>query len=62
MSSTQDVRFDRGAIEEGGRLANKLWNAARFALTKVGADAVAAPPGPGAPLETGGSRPASTPP
>jgi valyl-tRNA synthetase len=51
MSSTQDVRFDRGAIEEGGRLANKLWNAARFALTKVGAGAVPAPPGPGAPLE-----------
>ncbi|HUZ83087.1 MAG TPA: class I tRNA ligase family protein, partial [Gaiellales bacterium] len=33
MSSTQDVRFDRGAIEEGGRLANKLWNAGRFVLT-----------------------------
>ena len=32
MSSTQDVRFDRGAIEEGAKLANKLWNAVRFAL------------------------------
>ena len=26
MSSTQDVRFSWGAIEEGQRLANKLWN------------------------------------
>jgi valyl-tRNA synthetase len=51
MSSTQDVRFDRGAIEEGGRLANKLWNAARFALTRVEAAATPAAPGPGSPLE-----------
>nr|MBA3788443.1 valine--tRNA ligase [Actinomycetota bacterium] len=26
MSSTQDVRFAEGAIEEGRKLANKLWN------------------------------------
>ena len=26
MSSTQDVRFSHGAIEEGRKLANKLWN------------------------------------
>ena len=32
MSSTQDVRFSWGAIEEGQRLANKLWNVARLML------------------------------
>jgi valyl-tRNA synthetase len=32
MTSTQDVRFNIGAIEEGGKLANKLWNAARLVL------------------------------
>ena len=32
MSSTQDVRFSAGMIEEGGKFANKLWNAARFVL------------------------------
>ncbi len=26
MSSTQDVRFSYGAVEEGRKLANKLWN------------------------------------
>ncbi len=30
ISSTQDVRFSYGAIEEGAKLANKLWNAARL--------------------------------
>ena len=35
MSSTQDVRFAQGTIEEGAALANKLWNAARFVLLKV---------------------------
>ena len=29
-SLTQDVRFSHSAIEEGGKLANKLWNAARL--------------------------------
>jgi valyl-tRNA synthetase len=29
-SLTQDVRFSYSAIEEGGKLANKLWNAARL--------------------------------
>ena len=29
ISSTQDVRFSWGAIEEGRKLANKLWNARR---------------------------------
>ena len=32
MSSTQDVRFAPGMIEEGRRLANKLWNVARLIL------------------------------
>jgi len=31
-SLTQDVRFSYSAIEEGGKLANKLWNAARLIL------------------------------
>ena len=29
MSSTQDVRFSYGAVEEGRKLANKLWNVSR---------------------------------
>src|SRR5579862_5658682 len=32
-SLTQDVRFSYAAIEEGGRLSNKLWNAARLIVT-----------------------------
>jgi valyl-tRNA synthetase len=32
-SLTQDVRFSYAAIEEGGRLTNKLWNAARLIVT-----------------------------
>ena len=32
MSSTQDVRFAEGTIEEGRKLANKLWNVARLLL------------------------------
>jgi valyl-tRNA synthetase len=32
ISSTQDVRFSYGAIEEGRKLANKLWNVARLVL------------------------------
>jgi len=32
MSSTQDVRFAEQQIEEGRRLANKLWNASRLLL------------------------------
>ena len=30
MTSTQDVRFSYGAVDEGWKLANKLWNAARL--------------------------------
>ena len=34
ISSTQDVRFSPGAIEEGRKLANKLWNVSRLILSK----------------------------
>jgi valyl-tRNA synthetase len=33
MSSTQDVRFNVGMVEEGRKLANKLWNVSRLTLT-----------------------------
>jgi valyl-tRNA synthetase len=36
LSSSQDVRFSEGAIEEGRKLANKLWNVSRLILTNVG--------------------------
>jgi valyl-tRNA synthetase len=36
MSSTQDVRFSPQPIEEGRRLANKLWNASRLLLMSGG--------------------------
>src|SRR3712207_413037 len=36
MSSTQDVRFSYGAVEEGGKLANKLWNVSRLILQNAG--------------------------
>jgi valyl-tRNA synthetase len=42
MSSSQDVRFAIGAIEEGRKLANKLWNASRLILEHAG-EAQAAP-------------------
>jgi valyl-tRNA synthetase len=38
MSSTQDVRYAEGMIEEGRKLANKLWNVARLIL--AGAEGV----------------------
>ena len=44
ISSTQDVRFSVGAIEEGRKLANKLWNVARLILQQAeGIDAGRAP-------------------
>jgi len=43
MSSTQDVRYSAEKVEQGQRLANKLWNASRFALMRVGEDVEAAP-------------------
>jgi valyl-tRNA synthetase len=36
MSSTQDVRFSYGAIEEGRKLANKLWNVSRLIIANSG--------------------------
>ena len=45
MSSTQDVRFSAGMIEEGGKFANKLWNAARFVLTQADTTVEPAPAG-----------------
>jgi valyl-tRNA synthetase len=41
MSSTQDVRFSEQPIEEGRKLANKLWNASRLLL--MGGAAAGAP-------------------
>jgi valyl-tRNA synthetase len=35
MSSTQDVRFSYGAVEEGRKLANKLWNVSRLLLANT---------------------------
>ena len=44
ISSTQDVRFSIGAIEEGRKLANKLWNVARLILQNAeGVSPAAAP-------------------
>ncbi len=36
LTSSQDVRFAEGALEEGRKLANKLWNVARLILANVG--------------------------
>jgi valyl-tRNA synthetase len=36
MASSQDVAFSEGAIEEGRKLANKLWNASRLLLGAAG--------------------------
>jgi valyl-tRNA synthetase len=44
MSSTQDVRFSWGVIEEGRKLANKLWNISRLLLTATDANEVDARP------------------
>jgi valyl-tRNA synthetase len=35
MSSTQDVRFSDGKVQQGADLANKLWNASRLILLNV---------------------------
>jgi len=43
MSSTQDVRWSNGPVEEGRRLANKLWNASRLLLTGAGETVAACP-------------------
>jgi valyl-tRNA synthetase len=44
MSSAQDVRFSDGAVEEGRKLANKLWNVGRLVLSQ--ADGIGADPRP----------------
>jgi valyl-tRNA synthetase len=36
MSSSQDVRFNEERVKQGRDLANKLWNAARLVLLRVG--------------------------
>ena len=41
MSSTQDVRFSYGTIEEGRKLANKLWNVSRLILSSLPEDVAA---------------------
>jgi valyl-tRNA synthetase len=43
MSSTQDVRYSPAKVEQGQQLANKLWNASRFALLGVQEDVDPAP-------------------
>jgi len=41
MASTQDVRYSRERVEQGEALATKLFNASRFVLLNVDADAPA---------------------
>jgi valyl-tRNA synthetase len=36
MSSSQDVRFNYGFLDEGRKLANKLWNVSRLILQNAG--------------------------
>ncbi len=36
LTSSQDVRFSPGVIEEGRKLANKLWNVSRLILANAG--------------------------
>src|SRR5579862_9917431 len=43
MSSGQDVRWSDGPVEEGRRLANKLWNASRLLLMTGGEEVDARP-------------------
>jgi valyl-tRNA synthetase len=44
MSSSPHVRFSHGAVEEGRKLANKLWNVSRRLVTPTGAQVVDARP------------------
>src|SRR5215207_9135427 len=43
MASSQDVMFSEGAIEEGAKLANKLWNASRLLIEAAVSEADARP-------------------
>jgi valyl-tRNA synthetase len=44
LTSAQDVRFNEGAVEEGRKLANKLWNASRLLLGAGRAEGIAPNP------------------
>src|SRR4029453_16599729 len=44
MASSQDVTFSEPAIEEGRKLANKLWNASRLLLSATGHEVEGRPP------------------
>jgi valyl-tRNA synthetase len=60
MSSSQDVRYSAEKVQQGQALANKLFNAARFALTKVsdlGAGTQEDRPGSQTDAGSGGSGP-----
>jgi valyl-tRNA synthetase len=46
MASSQDVAFSEGAIEEGRKLANKLWNASRLLLSAAGEEVEERPASP----------------
>jgi valyl-tRNA synthetase len=46
MASSQDVAFSEGAIEEGRKLAIKLWNASRLLLSAAGDEVEARPTSP----------------
>jgi valyl-tRNA synthetase len=41
MSSTQDVRFSEEKVQQGQALANKLYNATRFVVMRVGTETLA---------------------
>jgi valyl-tRNA synthetase len=43
MSSTQDVKYSSEKVQQGQRLANKLFNASRYVLLNVAGDAGAEP-------------------
>jgi valyl-tRNA synthetase len=43
MSSSQDIKYSPAKIEQGQQLANKLWNASRYALLNVDEDALPEP-------------------
>ena len=56
-SSTQDVRFSYGTIEEGRKLANKLWNVSRLILQNAdGASSAARAARPRGALDPGPHR------
>ncbi|MDP8943291.1 MAG: valine--tRNA ligase, partial [Actinomycetota bacterium] len=46
MASTQDVRYSADRVDQGGRLANKLWNASALILTNLPEGIAEEPGGP----------------